>query len=422
MTSPGALRLIFILLAATLVLSQPVSLSSQTPVPQAAKTAAQDVPQKRKTLADFAKQIQKRPTSFPQLTLTPDTETPVINQNVNFTLTWSQAVQRPSYRFDWGDFQYTDSTQPGSNHPYQAPGSYTVRVTAKALFNDKLTEFHSNDVTINVSLAEPPRALPLPTLTTNPAQSRVGESVAFIAAIDPSVGPAQYHFYFDDGSDKVSETNQVPHTYEHPGTYHPYVSASLGRGDETVTGNPIQFIVDALVVPPPVIRQLTVTLLTQEPKAGKLVAVEASLNPKFEALYEFDWGDRSTPEKAQASGLASHTYSAAGTYTVQVTAWVKGTDTNPITGSVPIVVQADGFLLKLLEAAALLGLLAAGAVIVWRLRQPSKTPATQVPNLEVIGHTDLGSHQISLANHGVVHVSLTLKPGADPSEDRITFL
>jgi PKD repeat protein len=422
MTSPGALRLIFILLAATLVLSQPASLSAQTPGPQAAKPATQVPPQKQKMPADFAKQIQKRPTSSPELTLTPDNETPVINQNVNFTLTWSQAVQRPSYRFDWGDFQYTDSTQPGSNHPYQAPGSYTVRVTAKALFNDKITEFHSNDVTINVSPAALPRAIPLPTLTTTQPRSRVGEEVTFIASIDPSVGPPQYHFYFDDGSDKVSDTNQVPHTYDHPDTYQPYVIASLGHGNETVTGNPIQFIVDALVVAPPVIRQLTVVLLTQEPKARKIVAVRASLNPKFEALYEFDWGDRSGPEKAEASWLASHTYSAPGTYTVKVTAWMKGTDTNPVTGSLPIVVQKDGSSRTLLVVAALIVLFAAGAALGWLLSQKSKKPLPPEPNLKAIGHTGVGSNQMSFAKNGVSHVSLTLKPGADPPEDRITFL
>ena len=249
MTSPGALRIIFSCLSAVCVSLQVASFSSETTIPREVNTAAHYSQLPPKSPGEFAKQIPKLPASPMELKLTADTETPITDQNVHFTVTWNQSVQRPSYRFDWGDGHYSDESLPQSNHSYPAPGNYAVHVVAKALFDDRTSEFRSNELTINVSPTPPPEQLPLPTLTSTPAQARVGESVTFIAAIDPRVGPPQYQFYFDDGTNSGSETNQIVHTYERPGTYHPYVSASLGHGDAIVTGSPIQLTVESAVVP-----------------------------------------------------------------------------------------------------------------------------------------------------------------------------
>jgi PKD repeat protein len=422
MIRPGPLRLNFFLLSGTLVSWHATPLSAETLLGPSTNAAYRSqLPPK--SPGEIAKQIPKLPTSPPELGLTADTKTPIPNQNVHFTLTWSQSVYRPSYRFTWGDGQYSDESLPQSNHSYLSPGNYTVRVIAKALFNDRISEFQSNDVTINVGPAPPPEKLPLPTLTANPPQARVGEAVTFTAAIDPTVGPPQYQFYFDDGTNSASETNQIVHVYESPGTYHPYVSASLGHGDEHVTGTPIQLIVDAITASPPVVRPiLVVSLLTTEPTPGKRLIVEARLNPPMDALYEFDWGDRSQPEKGVSTGRANHTYSVSGTYSVQVTALIRSKTFKPIMGNVRVLLQREGRSGPLFPTAAVIVLLGVSAAFVWRRFQRSKTVPKATPKLKITCHPDVGTQQISIAKQAVFHASLTLVLEANLAEHRITML
>jgi hypothetical protein len=422
MISPGPLRFSFFLLSAALLSWRPTPVSFQAPFAPSTK-AERPSQLPSKSPGEIAKQIPKLAASPPELGLTADTKTPVPNQNVHFSVTWSQSVYRPSYRYTWGDGQYNDESLPQSNHSYPSPGSYSVRVIAKALFDDRITEFQSNEVTINVSPAPPPKQLPLPTLTANPSQVRAGEAITFTAAIDPSVGPPQYQFYFGDGTISTSDANQIVHVYGSSGTYHPYVIASLGHGDENVTSPPLNLIVDPTTTSPSEERPtLVVSLLTTEPTAGKSLTVEGRLNPPIDAFYEFDWGDRSPAEKGVSTGRATHTYSNSGTYSVRVTALVRSKTFKPITVNVRVFVQTKRRSGPLFPAAAVIVFLGAGAAFVWRRFQRSRLFPKATPKLTIICHPDAGTQQISVAKQAVVHVSLTFVPGAELAEHKITML
>jgi PKD repeat protein len=389
-------------------------------IPQSESKTTRLTAQPLKVPARFAGQIPKPPPSLPALTLTADPDSSFEGQNVRFTATWSQRVSGPSYRFEWGDGQHRDSDQPSADHSYAARGRYTVRVLATAIVNKRVVLIRSNDLSISVSQAPPREDLPVPTLSANPPRSRTGEAITFTAALDPRVGPAQYHFYFDDGTDESSERSQIAHIYERPGVYRPYVKALLGHGDETVTSNAIEVTIQ----PREVIPILTVTLLTEQPIAGQYVTVAVRLDPPYEGVrYEFDWGDGSPLESGGADGRASHNYAAAKLYTVRVTAQTRDRDTRPTIGSLTIPVQKAPWSPPPGATAGLLVLLiVAGAAVGWHLRQRARASARSADSVRVTGHPDPGSHRISRMEQVSSSVSLTLKPGMDAGADRITFL
>jgi PKD repeat protein len=388
-------------------------------IPQSEVQTTRLTTQPLKVPAGFAGQIPKPPPSLPGLTLTADLDSPFEGQNVHFTATWSQPVSQPNYRFEWGDGQHIDSGQPSADHSYAARGRYTVRVLAKAIVNKRVVLIRSNDLSISVSQAPPREDLPVPTLSANPPRSQAGEAITFTAALDPRVGPAQYHFYFDDGTDEGSERSQIAHIYERPGVYRPYVKALLGQGDETVTSNAIEVTIQPREVSP----VLTVTLLTEQPIAGQYVTVAARLDPPYRVVrYEFDWGDGSSLEGGGADGRASHNYAVAKLYTVRVTARTRGRDTDPAVGSLTILVERPAWSPPPGTTAGLLVLLiVAGAAVGWHLRQRARATARPADSLRVTGHPDPGSHILRMEQVSS-GASLTLKPGMDAGADRITFL
>jgi len=293
-------------------------------------------------------------------------------------------------------------------------------VLAKAIIDKRAVLIQSNDLTISVSQAQPRENLPLPTLSVNPSTPHPGEAVTFTATIDPSVGPPQYHFYFGDGSDERSETAHITHVYERPSVYRPYVEAILGHGDDTRSSAPIVLTIR----PQEMIPRLTVSLLTQQPMAGKYVTVEVRLDPpNKDARYEFDWGDGSPPKIGAENGRAAHIYAVATRYTM--TAWAKTRDIAPASSSLVIDIQKAPWSPSLGPIAGLVVLLlAAGSTVGWQLKRRGRSSARPTDGLRVIGHPDTGSHLILRLDQASqdLSLSLTLRPGIDPGADRITFM
>ncbi len=371
--------------------------------------------------------IQKVQIPAATLTLTPSPENPIVNQNVRFTASWSRPVNVDNYHFSWGDGKFMDTDQPFADHPYAEAKTYTVFVVATRLVNDQSVAIGRYALNINVSPEPTSEALPPPTLTANPLSVRLGEPIRFTASIDPRAGPPQYDFFFDDNTHQPSDSNEFVYTYRQPGTFHPYVVAVLGHGDMSVTGGPIDVTV--------AIPRLTLTSVTKEPTVGQWVAVCAELDtPSKNVHYEFTWDDKSGSEQGDARGCARHVYAAANTYTVQVRAWTDATENYPSSAERPIVVgestpQVTPTLipprpppLPWRLIALVVVLVGAGAVIGWKLWKRARMKSQPTPELRVTGHPGASSHEISQTGHGVPYLSITLVPGSDPEQHRITFL
>jgi PKD domain-containing protein len=342
------------------------------------------------------------------LQLTADNNNPFVDQVVHFRATWNQPVSQARYRFVWGDGKFDDSDSPGADHTYSLVQVCTAYVTAQALVNGQVSRLESKPLTVSVIPPPPDEVQLVPSLSASPSHLKAGEPVTFTAYIDSSAGQVEYHFYFDDGNDKDTHTNKTVHSYALPGTYAPYVSVSLGQGKATITSDKIELNID-----PP---KLTLDLRTKEPVAGKDLVVQASLDPPQESVaYLFDWGDRSGPEKGRGNGTAIHAYWLPGTYTLEVSAWLKGTAI-PLKEHRQIVVGWSVTLLWVLGAAAI----GAALYFIYRLIRPPVEPSGS--DFRITPHPGDAEYEISLKEQAGSHLSLTLNPGADPEEHRITFL
>ena len=228
-----------------------------------------------------------------------------------------------SYNFDFGD-QTTSGPQAGSSavHTCSSGGRYTVKVTVTD------TAGNSASTIRTATVGAPAAALSLnPTSGAAPLAVTANAS----ASTDP-IGISSYTFNFGDGSPAVGpQAGAVAnHTYTAGGTYSATVSVSDSAGGTATTSGTV------LVGAP-------VAALTATPASGAaplVVTADASASSDAVAIssYTFNFGDGTTVGP-QSSATAVHTYSAGGSYTMQVTvtpdtppAVSAGADANLIQG------------------------------------------------------------------------------------------
>jgi PKD repeat protein len=165
-----------------------------------------------------------------------------------------------------------------------------------------------------------PDAPPAARLTVSPSSGPTPLAVTAdaSASTDSDATPiATYSFDFGDGSPLVGPHAGATanHTYTAPGTYTVTVTVSdTANLSSTVTAQ-----VTATDLPP-------TARLTVSPTSGAAplaVSADASASTDSDATpiasFTFDFGDGSPLVGPQAGATASHTYTAAGTYTVTVT-------------------------------------------------------------------------------------------------------
>jgi PKD repeat protein len=427
MKRPVTTGFTFVLLALGLMLTRPAT--SQVSPSAVTSQVAPSQSAKEKALSQAAQSIAV-PSAPVKITLTPNPPNPTTNQNVHFTVTCNQTgLLAKYYSFDWGDGKHSpafqgSSNQPESDHSYSTPASYTVTATVRGICNDREIASSVGTVVTVSQRQDNPVPLPTPTLRLErPLHPQAGYPITLVADIDASVGPPEFHFYFGDGKDEESKTsNRIEHVYLDAGTYHPYVVAILGHGDAKEGSIPIDLVVSPgkeISEPPHRATQLTIVSLTQNPTAGNIVTVRASLNPPADAEYEFAW-DNSQFEKGGESGITSHRFLLPGSHTARVKAFLKANPTS-LTSKMSIAVAWSPLLVI-----ALVGLMAVTTTaVVWLVRRPDgrhrDLPSPPAP-FHVVAHLEASRNQISFAKQTGVYASLTLNPGRDPAEHRITFL
>jgi beta propeller repeat protein len=212
--------------------------------------------------------------------------------NVKFTDTSTGTPTK--WKWDFGDG--TTSTKQNITHKYSKAGVYTVKLTVtNAAGSNTVTK--SNYTTV--------AAKPVAAFSASPTSGKVPLSVKFI---DASTGtPTKWKWDFGDGT---TSTKQNPtHKYSKAGVYTVKLTVTNAAGSNTATKS----------------NYITVTGTSQAPVAdfwGWPLSGKAPLKVTFTETskgsptsWKWDFGDgKSSTEKSP-----THTYSAAGTYTVKLT-------------------------------------------------------------------------------------------------------
>jgi PKD repeat protein len=183
----------------------------------------------------------------------------------------------------------------------------------------------------------PPPTYPVEetSFTYEPADPLEDEAVTFSAIITPSYAhpPITYTWQFDDGAPAISTTSAIiSHTYDTAGTYTLSVTAANPYGQ----GSYSQTIAVAPTYP---VEEVSFVYQPVNPLEGEEITFTATITPSYAhppITYTWQFGD-STAAISTSSSAISHTYDAAGVYTVSVTATnLSGQSACSQTGTVAI--------------------------------------------------------------------------------------
>ncbi len=245
-----------------------------------------------------------------------------------------------TYRFDFGDGTVVTTTAPTATaqHTYADVGTYTVTLTVTDTGNSPSTPT-SKSITVN-----PPDSPPVASLSvTQLASPSLTVSADGSVSTDTDATPiASYRFDFGDGTAAVTTTPPTAtaqHTYAAAGTYTVTLTVtdtgnnSSAPATQSITVNP----------PPPGESAPVASLsVTQLASPSLTVSADGSASTDTDATpiasYRFDFGDGTAAVTTTApTATTQHTYAAAGTYTVSLTATDSGNLTSaPATAGITV--------------------------------------------------------------------------------------
>lgn len=206
-----------------------------------------------------------------------------------------------TYEWSFGDGASATGQKP--KHTYSLPGKYTVTLTV--MDNAGL----SNTVEHEATVADSP---PTASFSASPPSPATGEAVTFdgSASRDSDGTIVSYEWSFGDGSPaQTGSAATVSHTYSSPGTHHVVLTVTDDKG--LIDTSEQDVTVDA----PPV---ASFVVASPSPTATEPIQFDGSSSSDPDGTvsgYRWSFGDGSTAEGA----TPSHTYAAAGQYTVTLT-------------------------------------------------------------------------------------------------------
>ena len=228
----------------------------------------------------------------------------------------TDATPIATYTFNFGDGSVVGPQAAATaDHTYANGGTYTVIVTVTDTAG--LSSTASASVTVG-PVDSPPAA----SLVMTPSSGTVPLAVTADASgsTDTDATPIEtYTFNFGDGSAAVGPQAgaTASHTYAAAGSYTVTVTVKDTAGLSSTATAAVQ------VTPPD---QPPVAALTVTPASGLVnLAVTANASASTDtdatpiASYTFNFGDGSAAVGPQPGATANHTYTRAGTYTIQVT-------------------------------------------------------------------------------------------------------
>jgi PKD repeat protein len=202
--------------------------------------------------------------------------------------------------FSWSAPGGSPSSGTGSSFSttYNVKGSKTITVTGTDSSSPAKTATASATVTIN--------PLALAVVIGGPSSGTVGTAVTFSANATGGTAPYTFSWTFGDGSSGTG--NMVSHTYSTKGTYTVTVTVRDANSASATASKTITIAPAALTA--------DFTWSPSSPTVGGSVTFTATVNGGT-TPYSFSWnfGDSGTG----TGNPVSHTYTAAGNYTVSLT-------------------------------------------------------------------------------------------------------
>jgi PKD repeat protein len=258
----------------------------------------------------------------PQASFSVTTPSPLVGSPTSFDGTASSETGGSivSYSWDFGDGSAAGAGATPS-HTFTTGGTYMVKLTV----TDQ--DGHTASVTHSVFVARPPTAA----FTSSPAFPVPGASVSFdgSGSTGPDAAINDYKWNFGDGnSAETGSTATTGHAYSAPGSY----TVTLTVTDTNGHMSSVSHAVEVVGVP-----SAAFTINTTSPVIGLPVAFDGSGSAQPGGMitnYHWVFGDGGT--QTGSSSTASHTYAAAGTYTVTLTVTGDGGATDSVSHTVTI--------------------------------------------------------------------------------------
>jgi PKD repeat protein len=232
---------------------------------------------------------------------------PTAGRVVSFT-NGSTGRPEPTYFWSFGDGATSTATNP--THVYSAPNTYSVRLNAT-------NSAGSRSVTQAVRVSP---GAPLAAFTFTPSAPVVGQLVTFEDASDQ--GPTSWSWDFGDGA--TSTAQNPTHTYSAAKTYIVRLSAANSYGSNSVTKS----LAVAATAP-----SASFSFTPSNPVTGQPVTfTDESIGGP--TAWSWSFGDGATSN----SENPTHTYSAANTFNVTLTA-KNSRGSSSVTKSVTVTLQ-----------------------------------------------------------------------------------
>lgn len=252
---------------------------------------------------------------------------------VRFDASFSSAEEGATiseYRFDFGDGESATGSEPVVTHTYLAAGSYTASVTVTDSFgldSEPATAVVTATDPLTVSLSAQCGAVACTADTVYEVSESAPLTVSFTATAAGGSGEQrQYTFYFGDGTQSPAQAGTtVTHDYKYANAdgYHARVVVTEDAASSGATSADVVIRTQSTVTVEPQ-PDSTSAALELSPDSGAVpLTVTADASGSAHATgtasteYAFDFGDGTVV--AGDADTATHVYTVAGTYTVQLT-------------------------------------------------------------------------------------------------------